>query len=152
MGFKETLSSDLVRALKAKENIQLSVLRFLLAQIHNREIEKRSQRGTPDLTEEEIVEVLRREMKKRKEAIELFRKGGRNDVALKEESEVAVIQHYLPKEISREEIGAVIKKLIAAGFKDFQSLIRESMKTLKGKADGRTVGEIIKETLKSNGS
>lgn len=142
---KGKLESDLKAALIARDAERTSLARLMLAQIKNREIEKRTKEGVSELSDGEIIEVLRRELKKRREAIGLFKKGGREDLAAKEESESKLIESYLPPEMGRSEIEQVIERVVAGGHRDFNSVMREAMKELKGKADGRLVGEVVKE-------
>ena len=148
----EQLSEDLKAALKSGSAKTSSTLRLVLAQIHNKEIEKRGRTsggtaGTERLNDAETMEVLQKEAKKRRESIELFLQGGRMDLAQGEREELEIISAYLPQRMNREEVAAVITKLIADGTLDFNTLIRDAMKTLKGKADGALVSAIIKEKL-----
>ncbi|MBI2033986.1 MAG: GatB/YqeY domain-containing protein [Candidatus Liptonbacteria bacterium] len=147
------LQDDLKSALKAGEKTKTDVLRFLLAQIHNREIEKRSQGKDLPLTEEEVLEVLSKEAKKRKEAIGLFKKGNRRDLVQKEETEIVIVSNYLPEELPRETIEKEVEEIIASGQvqKDFGSVMKEAMKKMKGRVESRMVSEIIKEKLGSSG-
>lgn len=147
MGLREKLNGDLKDALKSGQSEKANALRFVMAQLHNREIEKRSTGQAPSLSEEEAIEVLQREVKKRKEAIELFQKGGRAELAEKENRELAFIGAYLPEPMSRGEIEAVIQKLKDGGLADFNSLMKEAMKELKGRADGKLVGEVVREKI-----
>jgi len=144
---QEKIQNDLKQAMKAGEEARLLLLRGLSAAIHNQEIQKRSSGKAEPLTEEEVIQVLQREAKKRKEAAELFGKGGRNDLKEKEEKELALIGAYLPAQMSREEIRSVVDRLYDAGNKEFTALIKEAIKELKGKAEGGTVSEVIKEKL-----
>lgn len=148
MLLQSRLNEDLKKALKAGDGNRAGVLRFLLAQIHNREIEKKGKTGESSLGEEEVIEVLQKEVKKRKEAAELFWKGNREDLASKEEMELKIVGEYLPPPLTREEIEAVVKTVVEQGFGDFNSVMRESMKILKGKVDGKTLAEIIREKQK----
>lgn len=156
----DRLKDDLKTALKSGQKERVGVLRFLLSESHNREKDKqarllaseRSDGGQakgekPVLTDEEAVAVFQKESKKRREAVELFRKGGREDLVKKETAELAVIQEYLPQVLAPEDIKKVLEKLAARGNKDFNSLMKEAMKELRGKADGRLVSELIKEIL-----
>lgn len=146
-GLKEKLTDDLKKFLKAGASEKTAVVRFLLAQLHNREIEKRSTGQAPALADEEAIEVLQKEVKKRKEAIELFKKAGRQELVRKEEKELAFINEYLPPEMSREELENIVNDLKSQGFNDFNSLMKEAMKKVKGKADGKLVSEIVKGKL-----
>jgi len=147
MSLLDALNEDLKKFLKEGDVEKANALRFLLSQIHNREIEKRGS-GVKVLGDDDIIEVLQKEAKKRKEAIELFRKGNRDDLIKKEENELSLITSYLPQPATHEEIEAIVDKLQKEGFSDFNSLIRETMKLLKGRVDGKTVSEIIKKRLK----
>jgi len=142
------IQADLKESLKSKNAARAGVLRLLLSSLHNRVIEKRAESGTEELTDDEVQKVLASEAKKRKEAAELMRKGGREDLAAKEDGELKIINEYLPPELSREEITAIVRQLKGKGLADFNSLVKEAMKEIKGRADGKTVTEIIKEELK----
>jgi hypothetical protein len=150
MSLSERLKIDLNAALKNGAKERTGVLRLLIAEIHNKEKEKPA--GGQILSDEETLAVLRREAKKRKEAIELFRRGNREDLVKKDEAELAAIEEYLPKALNADEIKAVLDKLFASGLKDFNSLMREAMKELKGRADGKAVGELVKDMLAEKGA
>ena len=149
MELQERLRSDLNSALKSGYKERADFLRFILAQLHNREIEKRSHSSEPvlGLTDEEVIGVLQKEAKKRKEAAEMFKKGGRQDLAEREERELALINEYLPAQMSHQEVEEEISRLLAGGLSDFNSLMREAIKNLKNRADGRVVSDIIKKRL-----
>lgn len=142
------LQEDLKNALKSGDRDKAGLLRMVLSQMHNREIEKRSKGEEGMLSDEEVRDVLQKEMKKRKESVTLFRQGSREDLAKNEEAEMALIATYLPAAATREEVEKVVDALKASGLSDFPSLIREVMKQLKGRADGTLVSEIIREKLK----
>ncbi|RJP45750.1 GatB/YqeY domain-containing protein [Candidatus Parcubacteria bacterium] len=148
MVLQERIQEDLKAALKGGKNERLEVLRFLLAQIHNREIEKRGAEKGAGLTDEDIVQVFQKEAKRRKEAIDLFRKGGREELAGKEERELEIIWEYLPKPFSREEIARMVEDAYGGGARDFNSLMREVMKRVAGRADGKQVGELVRARIK----
>jgi len=147
MDLKARLQSDTTVAQKSGDARRLDTLRFLLAQLHNREIEKRGAGKEPTLTDGEVQEVLQREAKKRREAIELFTRGGRTDLRDREAGELKLIETYLPAAMNREEIAAVVDRIVAGGLTDFNTVIREAMKQLKGKAEGSLVSEIIRAKL-----
>jgi len=147
----QKIKEDLNEALKSGDTLRISVLRMVLSSLHNKEIEKKGKNQSPELTEEEIIEVLKREAKKRKEAIETYLKGNRNDLADKEKKELEIIIAYLPKQLSEEEIKKIvqeaIQKLGAQSKKDFGKVMGFLMKELKGKADAGLVSQIVKESL-----
>ncbi|MBI4087540.1 MAG: GatB/YqeY domain-containing protein [Candidatus Liptonbacteria bacterium] len=162
----ERLKEDIKTLLKSGDSFQVGVLRMLLSELQNKEKEKfarldsaarfavasarraRQAKSKTALDESETISVLQREAKKRKEAIGLFEKGGRDDLVQKEKNELAVIEEYLPRQLSVEDVSARVEKLIGQGFGDFNGLIKEAMKELKGKVDGARLAEIIKEKLK----
>lgn len=156
------IQNDLKTALKEKNAAALSVLRMITAAIKNKEIEKRTRLSKTEksvieleklskLNNEEVLEVLSREAKKRKESIAEFIKGGREDLAKKEEEEWKIIAQYLPQQFSEEEIKEEINRIIGEvkpqGSQDFGKIMGPLMTKLKGRADGKLVGELLKEKL-----
>ena len=157
---KDTISNDLKQAMKDKEEIKLSTLRMLIAAIRNREIEKKAKlrKAASDvdvevagmLTDEEILDAIRSEVKKRRDAIAEFQKASRTDLADKESAELDILQRYLPPELGDDEIVVVIKEIVSvtgATQKDFGRVMGEAMKRLKGKASGDRVGALLKQLL-----
>jgi len=160
---RQKITDDLKSAMKAGKEFEVGVLRFLLSALHNKEIEKKSRGLEPNLSDEEMIEILSREAKKRKEAIEIYTKGGRNDLVEKETKELEIIKQYLPEQLSEEEIEkivlATIEKIGAKDIKDPEGkpsvsygaslgrVMGEVMKELKGKADASLVSKIIKKHL-----
>lgn len=161
---KQIIQDDLTEAVKKSEEITRSVLRMLLAEILSKEKEKRykASKEKPDLneeklaeksalTDEEIIEAVFSEVKKRKEAIEGFEKGKREDLAKKEKAEFEILQVYLPEQLPEEEIRKLTKETIekvgAEGIKDIGKVMGEIMPKVKGKADGSMVSRIVKELL-----
>ena len=164
MTLKERIQNDLMEALKTKRELAASTLRMLNAAILNKEKEKRYKiaKAEPELTEkelikksqlidEEVIDVISSEAKKRKEAILEFEKGGREDLVKKEKKEMEILEKYLPEQLSEEEIRKLIKETIkkvgAKEQKDIGKVMAELMPKLKGKADGSLVSKIVKELL-----
>jgi uncharacterized protein len=147
MSLTEIINEDLKKAMKSGDSIQLNTIRSIRAQII--ELSKRGT-GSSISTEEEIA-ILLSSAKKRKEAIEMFEKGGRIDLAEQEKKELEIINAYLPKQLSRDEVMILVKKIImdvgAASSKDFGKVMPLAMKELKGKADGKVVQEVVKQQL-----
>lgn len=163
---KEKIQGDLQEALKNKEEIKTSVLRLLSASISNKETEKRTKiwKQKPEtrteqlekesvLTDEEIIDVISSEIKKRKEAIELFSRGGRQNLADKEKKEAEILQSYLPEQLSEDELKKLIEQAIAKTGakeqKDMGRVMAELMPKVKGKADSGSVSKIVKDSLVS---
>jgi len=147
----QKISDNLKEAMKAGQEFEVGVLRMLLSSLHNKEIEKKGKGLEPTLSDDEVIEVLSREAKKRKEAIEAYKKGNRTDLAQKETKELEIIEKYLPEQLSEEEVEkiiiAAIKKIGAVTVKDFGKVMGEAMKELKGKADASLVSEIARKRL-----
>ena len=150
MSLYEKIQPDLKKALKEKEAIKLSTLRFLLSAIRNREIELKK-RGK--LTDKEIIGVIRQQVKQRQESIEAYRAGKREDLASKEEEEMKILNTYLPQELSPEElekiINQTIKEVKASGPADFGKVMGQVIKKAKGRAEGKMVAELVKEKLET---
>ena len=149
MEILEKIRSDLKEALKAREDVKVQTLRYILSQVHNKEIEKKGAQGG-GLSNEEVVEVLRREAKKRKEALDIFRKSGREDLASKEEADLKHFEPYLPKAVDAREIEAAVIEIVSKGGGDFGSVMKEVMAKFKGQADGKLVSELVKKKLGGN--
>ena len=144
---KERLSEDVKAAMKQGNADLVSTLRFLLAQIQTEEIKNRGNGGDGTLSEEAVIAVLKSEAKRRNEAMLMFKEGKRDDLVLQEEKAMTIIKAYLPPEIGRDQVKAVVQKLNDAGSNDFTSLMKGAMAELRGQADGKTVSEIVKEVL-----
>ena len=138
-------------ALKNREELLLSTLRLLLAAMHSREIEKRAKTGTGDLSDEEIIAVIRSEAKKRKDAIAEFTRGGRQEAAQKEATELAILEKYLPQELTDEEIEELLRRIIeGATMKDFGRVMGAAMKAVGGRASGDRVSAIVKRMFEKS--
>lgn len=150
MAIKDQIMADLKQAMKNKDQDRLRVLRSLKAKLLEREISERKE-GEADLSDEQAVEVLMKAAKQRKESIEQFEEGGRDDLADAEKKELEVIQSYLPKMLSEEEVRNVarekIEELGAKDMSDMGQVMGIMMSTLKGKAEGSLVSKVVKEEL-----
>ncbi len=147
MTLTQQISEDIKAAMKSGEKLKLETLRTVRA--HMIEMTKRGT-GTV-LTPEEEISALLAAAKKRKEAIDIYRQAGRQDLANQEEQELAIINSYLPKQMSKEEAEAIVIGIIAqtgaSSAKDFGKVMPAAMKELKGKIDGKLVQEIVKQKL-----
>ncbi len=148
MSLLERFDNDLKVALKASDSVKVSVLRMAKTALKNKQIDKGG-----DLSDEEIISVLSTLSKQRKESIEQFLKGGREDLAEKERQELAIIQSYMPEQLSPEELDSIIietiKESSAQGIKDMGKVMRLLMPRVKGAADGKVVNQRVKELLES---
>jgi len=149
MTLKDRISEDLKTAMKSGDKLRLETLRTLRAALMEREIEKRG--GGPGMTPDDEVGVLTSAAKKRKESIESFAKGGRQDLVDQETKELEIIREYLPKQLTPEEVEQVITTIMAetgsSTAADFGKVMPAVMKELKGKVDGRLVQELVKKKL-----
>lgn len=147
MNVFEQIENDFSRALKAKDELAVLVLRQIKTAITNVEIVKNRE----ELTAEELIKLLRSEAKKRKESAELYTKGGRDELAEKELKEFEIIKKYLPPELGEEEIKQKVAKTVqqigAGGMQDMGKVIGAVMKELGGQADGGLVSKLVKEAL-----
>ncbi len=143
---REKIFEDLKKALREKKTLELSVLRMLQASLKNKEIEKKG-----NLTESDIIEVINKEIKRRRQSAEEYKKVNREDAAEKELKEAEILMRYMPEQLSEEEIREEVKRCIealnASDIKDLGKVMKEIMPKLKGKADGKVVSKIIKEEL-----
>ncbi len=136
-------------AMKSGDKPRLEVIRFALAGLHAAQKEKEMKTPGAILTDEEVIGILQKDAKRRKESIELFKQGKRDDLVAKEEADLLVLGGYIPKELSRAEIEKMVDEVKAQGASDFSSVMRETMKLVKGRADGKVVSEVIKGKLAS---
>jgi len=143
---KERIDNDLKESLKAKDESRVSTLRLLKSALKNLEIEKQE-----ELKDEDIVAAIKKQAKQRKDSIEEFKKGNRQDLVEKEAKELAVLKEYLPEEMSQEELAEIVKSAIsesgATSAKDMGLVMKEAMAKVGGRADGKAVSAMVKEEL-----
>ena len=146
MNLKQIIRQDLKIAMKARDRVRLDTLRLTLSSITYAEKEKKR-----ELTDEELLDVVIRERKKRREAIEEYTKAGRTDLADKEQAEAQVLSTYLPEQMSDDEVTAVVKEVIAAtgaaGPGDIGKVMGAVIPRTKGRADGKKINEIARGLL-----
>jgi uncharacterized protein YqeY len=146
MSLKAEIQEAAKRALKSGDAVTLSTLRLLLSALHNEEIKVRK-----ELTADEIQKTITTLCKQRNEAIEMFRKGGREELAQKEEAELVVLKRYLPQPLSEDEVAALIRASIdeagAKGIGDLGKVMKLLMPKVSGRSDGKRVNEMVKALL-----
>ena len=146
MNLQGKVQEDIKVSMKAKDGTKVSVLRFLMAAIKNREIELKD-----SLDDEQVLQEIVSSAKKRRESIEAFRDAGREDLAVKEEAELAILEEYLPEQLSAEEVRKVVQEAIlsvgASSPADMGKIMKEVMPKVRGKADGKMVNQIVQESL-----
>ncbi len=160
---KDKIKEDLKRAMQEKDKLKLSVLRMVSSAVFNKEKDNRAKLSKTSeeeskldelskLTDEEVIEVISSEVKKRKDSIEQYEKGGRPDLAGNEKKELKILMDYMPEQISEDEIRKIVKeKMEELGISSLQEtgkLMGAIMPQFKGKTDGNMVNKIVQEELK----
>jgi uncharacterized protein YqeY len=147
MSLKEQIEKDLIIARKEKNEVVISVLGMLRAGVLNAEIAG----GRKDFSDEDVVKVINSEVKKHKDSIAEYEKGGRDDLAFKEKAELEILVNYLPAELPEDELKKIveekIKELGAAGPGDFGKVMGQVIKAVAGRASGEAVSKMVKELL-----
>lgn len=137
---------DLKEAMRAKDSLRRGTIRMIRSAIKYVEIDLQR-----EATDEEIVEIIGREVKRRKEAIDLFRQGNREDLVKERQAEIAILEEYLPEQLSEQEIETVLREIVAdldvQGPDQLGPVMREAMQRLKGRADGALVNRMAREIL-----
>ena len=149
MGLNDQIQKDMVEAMRSRDELRLSTLRMVKSAIKNKEIDKRA-----PLDDKEAQQVLSTLIKQRRDSIEQFQKGGRQELADKEAAEIKLIEAYLPKAMGEEEIAAVVKTTIAEmgspTMKDMGTVMKNAMAKLQAtgaRVEGKTVSEVVKKQL-----
>jgi uncharacterized protein len=150
MSLKERIGEDIKLAMKAKDKLRLQTVRSIKKALLDKEIDVRP-KGQESLTEEQEIELLSQQAKQRRDSIEQFHNAGRDDLADKESQELAIIETYLPEQVSDSELAAIIDEIIAVSgavsAKDLGKVMSSAMKQLKGKADGKKIQALVKSKL-----
>jgi uncharacterized protein YqeY len=149
MALAEKIRTDLEQSLRKNDKLRISVLRLALSAVHNAEIAQQKK-----LDDAGILTVLDKEAKMRRESIEAFEKGNRQDLVDKEKTELAILMEYLPEQMTRDQIVTVAQKVIgelgASGPKDRGKVMSQLMPQLRGKAQGQEVSEVVNDLLSGN--
>lgn len=163
MSLREKIQTDIKRAMQEKNAAKVSVLRMVMAAVFNKEKEKRNKLSKSgeepskldelsQLTDDEVTEVISSEAKKRKESIEQYTKGDRQDLAEKEEQELELLSEYMPEQIPEDEVRKIVKQKIEelgiSGLQETGKLMGAIMPQLKGRVDGKVVSKIVQEEIK----
>jgi len=146
VSLKDRLQEELTAAMRSRDALRRDTLRLAQSAAYN--LEKRNQKP---LTDDELVGVLAREVKTRRESVDAFRKGGREDLAGKEEAEIAILAEFLPQELTADELQALVDEAIAAtgasSARDLGKVMGWLAPRTRGRADGRQVSELVAKTL-----
>lgn len=146
MSLRDRLTSDMKEAMKAKDELRLSTVRLVRSAIKNKEIDSKR-----ELDDQGIVEVIASLVKQRRESIRMFGEAGRQDLVAKEEQELAILQNFLPRQFSRDELIELVVQAIeecgAQGSKDMGKVMKALSLRIAGRADGKAVSDLVKEKL-----
>jgi hypothetical protein len=146
MGLNERLNEDMKQAMKQQDKFRLSVIRMLRSAVKNQEIERKK-----TLDDSEITDILVSELKQRKDSLHEFEKAGRSDLAEKVKAEIAVINEYLPQQLTEEELKAIVQQTIqetgASSRADMGKVMAAIMPKIKGRADGKLVNQMVQQFL-----
>ncbi len=144
------LQDEMKAAMKSGDKERLSTIRMLISEIKKVQIDKKK-----ELSDEEIIEIIQRYAKQRRESIKQYREAGREDLAEKEEKELKIVQEFLPEQLSEEEIEKIVDEVIAetgaSSMKDMGKVMKIVMEKVKGRAEGSVVSSIVKKKLSGNG-
>ncbi len=148
MSLETTIQADMKSAMKSGNTAEVGTLRNLLSKLKDERIKLRPKR---EMTDEDALRVLMTAAKQRKESIELYQKGGRQDLVDQEEAELKIVQRYLPEQIPEAEVARIIDEIItatgAASMKDMGKVMGQAMGRLQGKADGKLVQNLVRQRL-----
>jgi uncharacterized protein YqeY len=145
-GLKQKLTDDLKQAMREGDKVKRSAIRLAIAAIKNTEIARQT-----TLEDADILGVIAKEVRQHKESIEAFKQGGRQELVAQEEAELAILEQYLPQQVSREEIIAEARRIIgevgAESIRDKGKVMPHLIAKFKGRADGREINEVVTELL-----
>jgi uncharacterized protein YqeY len=145
---KRKIDQDIKEALKSRDSLRLNVLRMLKSEIRYKEIDTRS-----ELSDDDVISVLSSSVKRRKDSIGQFEKGGRDDLASKEKTELEVVLKYMPEQLTEEELSQIISQAIeemnATGPSDLGKVMKQIMPNVRGKAEGKKVNQLVSSQLQA---
>lgn len=143
----DQLRADVLTSMKKHDQVRVDTLRFLLAAIRNAAIEKYAAAGEAAMKDTDVLEVIKKQVKTHKESIEAFTKAGRSELVAKEQGELSLLETFLPKEMSDEELKTLLQPVIATGESNFGLLMKQAMEIVAGKVDGGRVATLLKQLI-----
>ncbi len=144
----DEIRADVNESLKKGDKTRVETLRFLLAAVRNVAIAKYQAAGEEKVTDADVLEVVKHQVKTHKESIEAFTKANRPELAGKEQSELTILEAFLPKQMSDEDLKKILEPVVATGETNFGLLMKQAMAAVKGVADGGRVAEMLKQMLR----
>jgi hypothetical protein len=143
----DTLKADLVTAMKARNTVAVDTIRFLLSAIRNAAIAKYGADSETALTDADVMDAIKKQVKTHKESVEAFKTAGRTELVSKEQGELDVLTTYMPAEMSDDELKAILAPVAASGEPNFGLLMKQAMTLVAGKADGSRVSQSLKALM-----
>ncbi len=143
----DTLKSDLTAALKNRESVRVETLRFLLAAVRNEAIAKYGAEGEAGMKDDDVLQVIKKQVKTHNESVTAFDAAGRKELADNERAQLTVLEAYLPAQMSDEELTKLLEPVVASGEQNFGLLMKSAMAAVAGKADGGRVSQLLKQML-----
>lgn len=141
----DQLKHDLTVSLKKSDSSRVETLRFLLAAVHNAAIAKYGNKAETSVTQDDVLESVKKQVKTHRESIEAFQKGNRDDLVRREQTQLAILETYLPKQLSDDELKKLLEPIATSGESNFGLLMKQAMAAIGGKADGNRVSAILKQ-------
>lgn len=145
--FIDQLKIDLTQSLKKGDTVRVGTLRFLLSAVQNTAIHSYGNASETSLTDEDVLGVIKKQTKTHRESIEAFEKAGRGELVAKEQAELTILESFLPKQLSDEELKTLLSPVISSGEKNFGLLMKQAMAAVKGQTDGGRVAAILKQLM-----
>jgi len=143
----DTLQQDIQNSLKKGDSLRVSTLRMVLSAIRNAGIAKYGAQADESITEQDIQDVFKKQVKQHKESIEAYQKGNRQDLVTAEQQELDILNEFLPEELSDEAVKALLVPIVESGETNMGLLMKQGMSAVQGKADGKRVSSLLKELL-----
>jgi len=143
----DNLKADVLTSMKKGDHVRVDTLRFLLAAIRNHAIDKYGAAGESAMKDTDVMDVIKKQVKTHKESVEAFTNAGRSELVSKEQGELAILEAFLPKEISDEDLRKLLAPVAASGEPNFGLLMKQAMVVVAGKADGGRVSAILRELI-----
>jgi len=143
----EDLQKDIIASLRGGDSVRVETLRFLVSAVRNVAIAKYGAKATESITDEDVLDTVKKQVKTHKESVEAFTKVGRRELAAKEQAQLTILESFLPAQISDEELKNLLAPVVASGEQNFDILMGRAMKAVAGKADGGRVAALLKQML-----
>lgn len=143
----DDLKKDVLTSMKQGDHVRVETLRFLIAAVRNAAISKYGAAGEEAMKDEDVLDVIKKQVKTHKESVEAFSKASRTELVEKEQGELAILEAFLPKELTDDEIQKLLEPVVQSGEKNFGLLMKQAMPIIAGRADGKRVSGLLKSMM-----